>query len=453
MNRMKTHATLFAVAILGAYCTSTMADDTPDVSFRNDIAPILLNKCAACHGPKKAEGGYRVDTFEELLKAGDSGESPIASSPEHVSELLRRIISDDESERMPADADPLTSVEIDLVKRWLAAGGKFDGEDSAQPLTLVIPPPQYAAPPESYVYPLPVTALIFSPNGKQIITGGYHEVTIWDSQETKLARRISNLGQRIFALALSPDGTTLAVGCGEPGRNGEVRLINLSSGIVDGVVARVSDVVLDLAFRPGSNELAIASADGTIRIVNVESKEQLQLITSHADWVTSVAWSDDGSRLASTSRDKSVKVYDGTTRELISSYPGHGAATRGVSFLPDHQHVVSVGSDNKLHRWSVDGATKVTEIGLGGEAYKLTRSGTTLLVPCANKRLLQIDLTKNAIANEYKGHNDSVLAACFQPVPSGADSVPYIASGAFDGEIRLWNPTDGLTVRNWIAKP
>ncbi|MCA9268871.1 MAG: hypothetical protein KDA41_10395, partial [Planctomycetales bacterium] len=38
------------------------AADEP-VSFRRDVAPLLLAKCQACHGPRKAEGGYRVDTF------------------------------------------------------------------------------------------------------------------------------------------------------------------------------------------------------------------------------------------------------------------------------------------------------------------------------------------------------------------------------------------------------
>jgi hypothetical protein len=26
------------------------------VSFKQDVAPVLLNNCLACHGPKKAEG-------------------------------------------------------------------------------------------------------------------------------------------------------------------------------------------------------------------------------------------------------------------------------------------------------------------------------------------------------------------------------------------------------------
>ena len=159
-----------------------------------------------------------------------------------------------------------------------------------------------------------------------------------------------------------------------------MRLVDFNSGEIKGVVARTNDVVLDIAYRPGTNELAIASADSTIRIVNVETLQEIRTIASHADWVTAVAWSDDGTRLVSASRDKSAKVYDGATGELLSSYLGHGAAVRGVSILADNKQVVSVGADNKLHRWDIEGAKKVAEVGVGGEGYKLIRSGTNLFV-------------------------------------------------------------------------
>ena len=49
--------------------TSRLQAQQPPVSFRKDLAPILQENCLACHGPKKAEGGYRVDSFE----TGDEG--------------------------------------------------------------------------------------------------------------------------------------------------------------------------------------------------------------------------------------------------------------------------------------------------------------------------------------------------------------------------------------------
>jgi len=39
--------------------------------------------------------------------------------------------------------------------------------------------------------------------------------------------------------------------------------MNFNSGEIDSAFADANDVVLDLAYRSGTNELAIASADGS----------------------------------------------------------------------------------------------------------------------------------------------------------------------------------------------
>ena len=90
------------------------AEDT-SVSFRSDVAPILLDNCVACHNAKKAEGGYRIDSFTELSKAGDSGIAPLEKSTETTVELLRRLTTEDESERMPAESEALTAAQIKVV--------------------------------------------------------------------------------------------------------------------------------------------------------------------------------------------------------------------------------------------------------------------------------------------------------------------------------------------------
>src|SRR5262245_58588087 len=66
-------AGLCVLAFLCAIALKTVtALGAEGISFKRDVAPVLLNNCLACHGPKKAEGGYRIDTFERLTSAGDS---------------------------------------------------------------------------------------------------------------------------------------------------------------------------------------------------------------------------------------------------------------------------------------------------------------------------------------------------------------------------------------------
>ena len=114
--------------------------------------------------------------------------------------------------------------------------------------------------------------------------------------------------------------------------------------------------------------------------------------------------------------------------------------------MPDGKQVISTGADNKLHRWNVDRAKKVAEVVLGGEGYRPVRGNGFVLVPCADRRLLKIDPSTNKITAELKGHQDWVLAASLDNAQS------QIASGAFDGEVRLWN-ADGELVNAWLAKP
>lgn len=436
------------------------AIDEQPVSFRKDVANILLENCVACHGPKKAEGGYRIDTFEALQKPGDTGALPIASDPEASSELLRRITSVDVAERMPADAEPLIPAQIATVKRWLSEGAKFDGDNPGMPLSRVIPPKAYADPPPTYPMPIPISAMAFSPDGSLLLVGGYHEITVWLTADGTLSKRIKNIGERVQAIVYLSDQKTIAVACGEPGRNGEVRLVDVESGQVKGVVGRTSDLVFDIAVRPRpqvaqsekpivqtADEIAIASADGIIRIVNTETLAETKAIANHSDWVTAVAWSDDGGRLASASRDKSAKVFDAMSGELLASYLGHAAAVRGIAFLPDGKQLVTTGTDKKMHRWELEGAKKVTEIPTGGEATKMVRGDQFVLVPSADRLLRLVHFSDNRVAFALGGYQDWVVSTAYHAGTNRA------AGGALNGEVRLWNATDGTLVRNWIAKP
>jgi len=73
--------------------------DVPAASFKNEVASILLDNCVARHGPKKAGGGYRIDTFDELVKPGDTGALPIDTAAANHCELFRRLTTSDPSER------------------------------------------------------------------------------------------------------------------------------------------------------------------------------------------------------------------------------------------------------------------------------------------------------------------------------------------------------------------
>lgn len=420
------------------------AQEAKKISFSAQIAPILQANCVSCHSAKKSEGGYRIDTFHDLMQAGDSSAAPIVTTKSDESLLIQRITSADPSVRMPPESDPLPADQVQAIRQWIAEGAAFDGKDPKQLLALVSPPPRYAVPPAKYAA-IPITAICFSPDGTQLVASGYHELMVWDAAKGTLVRRIQNIGQRVYAIAFSGDGKSLAVACGEPGRIGEVRIVDWASGEVTSVVGRSVDVDLDVAFRPGRDELAVAAADHSVRIVNYKTGDLVRAYSSHADWVTAIAFSVDGNKLVSASRDKSAKVFDLESGQMLVNYAGHGFPVRGVAFTADGAQVVSVGDDKKLHRWNVSDAKKLAEVGLEGEGFHIVRAENMVFIPGANRRVSKLDLSNNKVTATLAGLDDWALSCTV-----AADG--RIAAGSAAGTIKLW-AADGKEQNQWPATP
>ena len=140
----------FGCVILWVSLSLGQALGQAPISFVRDIAPVLVKQCQGCHGPKKVKGGYRVDTFEHLLKPGKSDAPAIARGKPAESELFLRLTTGDADDLMPQDGDPLPPKQIELVKRWIVEGAKFDGTTETAALAGLLQPVEHAPSPESY---------------------------------------------------------------------------------------------------------------------------------------------------------------------------------------------------------------------------------------------------------------------------------------------------------------
>ncbi len=108
-----------------------IASPAQPVAFNHNIRPILSEHCFTCHGPDAAnrQANLRLD-----LPNGARGLE---------SEILRRIASADDGERMPPPGSGkarLVASEIELVRRWIAQGMPW------QPFWSFIPPKRPALP-------------------------------------------------------------------------------------------------------------------------------------------------------------------------------------------------------------------------------------------------------------------------------------------------------------------
>ncbi|MFO0941630.1 MAG: c-type cytochrome domain-containing protein [Pirellulales bacterium] len=106
-----------------------------EVDFATTIQPILAKRCYSCHGPDSQQAGLQFDKRETTLAPGESGQIAIVPGDAAKSELIKRIASHDESDRMPPEGKPLNSTEIEALKSWIQSGAEFKKHWSFQPLT------------------------------------------------------------------------------------------------------------------------------------------------------------------------------------------------------------------------------------------------------------------------------------------------------------------------------
>ncbi len=101
------------------------------LSFNRDIRPILSDTCFQCHGAdeKQRKAGLRLDVRDLAAKPTESGAVALVPGRPDESELIKRMISADDSLRMPppTSGKKLTTAQIELLKRWVAEGAEYQG--------------------------------------------------------------------------------------------------------------------------------------------------------------------------------------------------------------------------------------------------------------------------------------------------------------------------------------
>jgi WD40 repeat protein len=162
----------------------------------------------------------------------------------------------------------------------------------------------------------------------------------------------------------------------------------------------------------------------------------------------SIAWSPDGSQLASASRDKTSKLFEVKTGDSLATYPGHGESVFAVSFTADGKQVYSAGGDREVHLWNPADGKKLAEIGgFGLDVYQLVLVNGQIFTCSGDKTARQFEAESRKSVRTYSGHGDWVYTLSYN------ETSKRLATGSYDGEVRIWNTDDGKLVTAFKAAP
>jgi hypothetical protein len=105
---------------------ATAPPPPPAPDFQKEVRGILEVACIKCHGSEKQKGELRLDSLAHARKGGDSG-SGITPGDLAKSLLIERVdLPADDDDVMPPKGGPLKSEQIEILKRWIKAGAKWE---------------------------------------------------------------------------------------------------------------------------------------------------------------------------------------------------------------------------------------------------------------------------------------------------------------------------------------
>lgn len=212
-----------------------------------------------------------------------------------------------------------------------------------------------------------VKAMTFTQTGNEIISGGRDgDVRVWDISSGGVSRLIRAHDAGIASLALSPDGTRLATGSTDR----ETAIWEFPSGREVRRWSAHESAVPVLAFFPTGGRLLTAGADGRAKVWRLESGDLLASCDSHTGAILAAAISPDGQTVATGGEDGRLLLWSSRTGLNRRSLPRQTESIRQLQFSGSGSAVVSGGEDGILQVW--DPATLTLRQSLTAHSHGIT---------------------------------------------------------------------------------
>jgi len=439
-----------------------------ELDFYRDIYPFLKTNCVSCHNKTTTKAGLNMETPELMIKGGDNGPSIVPGNSSD-SLLVEASAHSDFIEMPPSKnktgARPLNGAELAKLKQWIDEGAKSSTQEARevvwQALSAEVDPIYSVTMTEDgryvacgrgnriFVYDLALRSLVgeattsseelsahralvnslaFSPGGDRLASGSFREVKIWKKTQAPASTRKADPALAIVAAQSLPSGKQIIAA----DNNGAVVMIDSASGkVVRTVEKAVSGKVVALSVSPDGTRLALVSSPWNLRIWNLADGKKIAeqgMLDPALEARRKAATAKDDEAAKKVAADLSVAIAK-----------SQGTATTALGWSADGKNILTATTDNQIRVWPMPApgaaftAPKILTGAVGVTCFAASVPGQ--VVTCGSDNKIRIwNLSDGKTIRQF-----GAAAECVAISPDGKS----IATGTADGRVRLWDAAEG----------
>jgi WD40 repeat protein len=289
--------------------------------------------------------------------------------------------------------------------------------------------------------------LAFSPDGKRLAVGGYQVYLVDLASRALLPSPVLPQATVVRGVDFSADGRLAAATDGQQ--------ILIWEGALSSVPSVLSGIAVSaMALGPDGSSLALGDSRGMLRTWDLRSHKPIgPAVATGQVSLKALAFSADARFLASAGADKSVRLWQMPACTAVGQpLGGFSGELNAVAFSADSRMLAAAGGDDGLIRlWRVDGLREAPPLKVHvRKVLALTfspRNSALLASGGMDRNALLWDLRRNPRAQGLPGHSAAVTALAF--TPDGR----MMATGGEDRFIMLWDTAGGDRIGTWMMAP
>jgi WD40 repeat protein/serine/threonine protein kinase len=222
--------------------------------------------------------------------------------------------------------------------------------------------------------------------GKFLAVPNADVVAVFDARTGELVHTLTGHSGRVYAVAFSPDGMSLAAGnWPENDKPSSIKVWNLTTGEVTATIATDASTIWSLAYGPDGKRLVGCCGNG-LRVWELSTGKTVHSFPGTHAWQLGLgthAWqlglSPDGKRAAYPDAEgKTVRVVDPESGEQVGTLTGFADVVRTTQFSPDGKWLAT-GNDKELFLWDAEKLELVKKLDTPGGWLAFEPGGKTLL--------------------------------------------------------------------------